>query len=50
MKIKTESLMQSQSLIEYEKVQVEKIQVSRWNGQLPQNVYTNAPLPILNVK
>lgn len=50
MKIKTESLMQSQSLIEYEKVQVEKIQASRWNGQLPQNVYTNAPLPIINVK
>lgn len=48
MKIKTESLMQSQSLIEYEKVQVEKIQANKWNGQLPTAIYASAPLPILN--
>ncbi len=50
MRIQTQALSQSKSLIEYEKVQVEKIQAERWNGQLPQNIYTNAPLPILNVK
>ena len=49
MRIQTQALSQSKSLIEYEKVQVEKIQAERWNGQLPQNIYTNAPLPILNI-
>lgn len=48
MKIKTDALAQSQSLIEYEKVQVEKIQANRWNGQLPTAIYASAPLPILN--
>lgn len=48
MKIKTEALAQSQSLIEYEKIQVEKIQANKWNGQLPTAIYASAPLPILN--
>ena len=38
------------SLIEYEKVQVEKLQAEKWNGVLPQAIYTGTPLPILNVK
>ncbi|MBP5202280.1 prohibitin family protein [bacterium] len=50
MKIKTDALAQSKSLIEYERVQVEKIQANRWNGQLPTNIYSGAPLPILNLK
>lgn len=50
MRIQTQALSQSKSLIEYEKVQVEKIQAERWNGVLPQAVYTGAPLPILNIK
>lgn len=50
MRIKTNALSQNKSLIEYERVQVEKIQAERWNGQLPQNIYGSAPLPILNLK
>lgn len=50
MRIKTQALSQNKSLIEYERVQVEKIQAERWNGQLPQNIYGSAPLPILNLK
>lgn len=50
MRIKTNALAQSKTLIEYERVQVEKIQAEKWNGELPQNIYGSAPLPILNLK
>ena len=50
MRIKTNALAQSKTLIEYERVQVEKIQAEKWNGQLPENIYSSAPLPILNLK
>lgn len=49
MRIKTNALAQSKTLVEYERVQVEKIQAERWNGQLPQTIYSGAPLPILNL-
>ena len=49
MRIKTNALAQSKTLIEYERVQVEKIQAEKWNGQLPENIYGSAPLPILNL-
>ena len=49
MRIKTNALSQSKSLIEYERVQVEKIQAEKWNGQLPNYIYGSAPLPILNL-
>lgn len=49
MRIKTQALSQNKSLIEYERVQVEKIQAERWDGKLPQNIYGSAPLPILNL-
>ena len=49
MKIQTQALSQSKSLIEYERVQVEKIQAQKWDGRLPQNIYSGVPLPILNV-
>jgi regulator of protease activity HflC (stomatin/prohibitin superfamily) len=35
MKIKSESLSNNRNLIEYEKVQVEKARVEKWNGQMP---------------
>lgn len=50
MRIKTNALAQSKSLIEYERVQVEKIQAERWNGQLPTSIYGTAPLPVMNLK
>lgn len=50
MRIQTQALSQSKSLIEYERVQVEKLQAERWNGVLPQAIYTGTPLPILNAK
>lgn len=49
MRIKTNALAQSKTLVEYERVQVEKIQAERWNGQLPTTIYSGAPLPILNL-
>lgn len=49
-KEKIQSLTQSKDLIEYEKVQVQKMQAEKWNGVLPQAIYTGTPLPILNNK
>lgn len=49
MKIKTDALLQSQSLIEYERVQVEKTKAARWDGKLPVNVYASAPIPFLDL-
>lgn len=48
MRIKTNALAQSKTLVEYERVQVEKIQAEKWNGELPQNIYAGAPMPILH--
>lgn len=50
MRIKTNALAQSKTLVDYERVQVEKIQAERWNGALPTTIYSGAPLPILNLK
>lgn len=47
---KTNALAQSKTLVDYERVQVEKIQAERWDGQLPTTIYSGAPLPILNLK
>lgn len=49
MRIKTNALAQSKSLIDYERVQVEKIEAERWDGKLPANIYSSAPLPILDL-
>ena len=35
MKIKSDALSSNRNLIEYEKVQVEKARVEKWNGQMP---------------
>ena len=49
-RLQTEALAQAQTLLEYERVQVEKIKAQKWNGALPQNVYAGAPVPFINVK
>lgn len=38
MKIKSDALSQNRSLIDYEKVQVERERVQKWNGQMPTTV------------
>ena len=49
-RLKTESLRQAQSLLEYERVQIEKIKAQNWKGDLPQAIYGSAPIPFVNVK
>lgn len=48
-RLKTESLRQAQSLLEYERVQIEKIKAQNWKGEVPQSVYAGAPIPFLDV-
>lgn len=43
MRIKTQALAQSPTLVQYEAVQ-------KWDGKLPQNIYGSAPMPFINIK
>lgn len=49
-RLKTESLRQAQSLLDYERVQIEKIKAQQWKGELPQSIYAGAPIPFFEVK
>jgi regulator of protease activity HflC (stomatin/prohibitin superfamily) len=50
MKIKAEALAQNHNLIEYEKVQVEKDRVQKWNGQMPTTMLGGESGVLFNVK
>lgn len=50
MKIKAEALSQNRALIEYEKVQVERERVHKWNGQMPTTMLGSQSEVLLNVK
>ncbi len=49
LKIQNAALSQSHDVLELRRIEVEQTKASRWNGQLPQNVYAGAPIPFLNV-
>ncbi|MEJ1965896.1 MAG: hypothetical protein WDO56_31855 [Gammaproteobacteria bacterium] len=49
LKIQNAALSQNHDVLELRRIEVEQTQASRWNGQLPQNVYAGAPIPFLNV-
>ena len=43
LRIQNQALTQSKDVLELRRIEVE-----RWNGQLPQNVYASAPIPFFN--
>ena len=47
--IKAQALRANNELIELEKVAVQKIAASRWNGSLPTHLYGSAPLPFVDI-
>ncbi len=49
LKIQNAALAQNHDVLELRRIEVEQTKASRWNGQLPQNVYAGAPIPFLNV-
>ena len=43
------ALQQSKEVLELRRIEVELVRASRWNGALPVNMYSGAPVPFLNV-
>lgn len=50
MRIKTQALANSPNLIEYEKVQKDKMAVQKWKGDVPQTMIPGAAIPMVNIK
>jgi prohibitin 2 len=49
LRVQNAALAQSRDVLELRRIEVEKIKAERWNGGLPQSIYTGAPVPFLNV-
>ena len=47
LKIQNAALAQNKDVLELRRIEVERTKAERWNGQLPQNIYANAPIPFL---
>ena len=50
LKIQNAALAQNKDVLELRRIEVEMTKASRWNGQLPTNVYASAPIPFLDIK
>ena len=48
LKIQNQALSQNKDVLELRRIQVEQTRADRWNGQLPVNMYANAPIPYLS--
>lgn len=44
-----EALRTNQNLLELKRVEVEMAKANKWDGKLPVNMYSGAPLPLLNI-
>ena len=47
LKVQNAALAQNKDVLELRRIEVERTKAERWNGQLPQNIYANAPIPFL---
>lgn len=50
LKIQNAALAQNKDVLELRRIEVERTKAERWNGQLPQNIYANAPIPFLQAQ
>lgn len=49
LKIQNSALNQSKDILELRRIEVEKAKAEKWDGKLPVNVYSGAPVPFFNV-
>ena len=47
--LQAQALKESNSLLELKRVEVEMEKAKKWDGKLPVNMYSNAPMPFLNL-
>jgi prohibitin 2 len=48
-RVQSNALAQSKEILDLKRIEVERIKAERWDGKLPQNVYSGAPIPFLQV-
>jgi len=49
LKIQNAALAQNKDVLELRRIEVEEIKAKRWNGALPTNMYSGAPMPFLKM-
>ena len=49
LEVQEKSLINSPQVLELRRIQVDQTKAERWDGKLPENVYSGAPIPFLNV-
>lgn len=49
LKVQSDALAKSKDVLELRRIEVEKIKAEKWNGELPQHIYANAPIPFLQM-
>lgn len=50
LKIQSDALKQSTEVLALRRIEVEKVKAEKWNGQLPVNLYSGAPIPFMNME
>lgn len=50
LKIQNSALTQSKDVLELRRIEVEMKKAENWDGKLPQNMYSGAPIPLLQMK
>jgi prohibitin 2 len=49
LRIQNEALARNKDVLDLRRIEVEKIKAERWDGKLPTNIYSGAPIPFLNL-
>lgn len=49
LRAQSDALAKSKDVLELRRIEVEKIKAEKWNGELPQHIYANAPIPFLSM-
>lgn len=50
LRMQNAAIQQSKDVLELRRIEVEKMKAEKWDGALPQNIYSGAPMPFLQVK
>lgn len=48
-KVQAQALAQNQNILALKRIEVEQTWANRWSGDLPQNIYGGAPIPLVNL-
>jgi HlyD family secretion protein len=49
LRVQNAALREAKDVLELRRIEVERIKAEKWNGALPQAIYSGAPVPFLNV-